>query len=147
MVQGCLCQQFLSFHRLTSKFSAYRMLSVCLWSKWSRIKSRIKSKLTDTFFMFFLNRVPVCFNLFVLLYLVTSYLAEAVQPYVEWIPITFFFFCFENAFPWYLIYMGSSVELIGTFIFGFFPIIFPIHFWSWSPTFSCNAMPCSFKGQ
>ena len=35
----------------------------------------------------FLNRFSVCFNLFVLLFLVTPYLVLAVQPCMEWIPI------------------------------------------------------------
>ena len=34
-----------------------------------------------------MKRLPVYFNLFVLLFLVTPYLAVAVQPCVEWIPI------------------------------------------------------------
>ena len=38
-------------------------------------------------FRFFLNRFPVCFNLFVLLFLVTSCLVVAVQPCMEWISI------------------------------------------------------------
>ena len=37
--------------------------------------------------MFFLNRFPVCFNLFVFLFLVTSCLVVAAQPCMEWIPI------------------------------------------------------------
>ena len=36
---------------------------------------------------FFLNGFPVCRNLFVLLFLVTSCLVVAVQPYMEWIAI------------------------------------------------------------
>ena len=36
---------------------------------------------------FFLKWLPVCFNLFVFLFLVTPYLAVAVQPCMEWIPI------------------------------------------------------------
>ena len=36
---------------------------------------------------FFLNRFPVCFNVFVLLFLVTLCLIVAVQPCMEWIPI------------------------------------------------------------
>ena len=36
---------------------------------------------------FFLNRYPVCFNLFVLPFLVTPCLVMAVQPCMEWIPI------------------------------------------------------------
>ena len=35
----------------------------------------------------FLNRFPVCFNLFVLLFLVTPCLIGAVQSRIEWIPI------------------------------------------------------------
>ena len=35
----------------------------------------------------FLNRFLVYFNLFVLLFLVTPYLAMTVQPAIEWIPI------------------------------------------------------------
>ena len=31
MLQGCLCQQFLSWHSWTLEFSAYRMLSFDLW--------------------------------------------------------------------------------------------------------------------
>ena len=41
------------------------------------LKSRINRHLNC---MFFLNRLPVCFNLFVLLFLVTPCFAEAVQP-------------------------------------------------------------------
>ena len=37
--------------------------------------------------MFFLNRFPVCLNLFVFLFLVTPCLVVAVQPSMEWIPI------------------------------------------------------------
>ena len=37
--------------------------------------------------MFFLKRFPLCFNLFVLLFLVTPWLAVAVQPCMEWIPV------------------------------------------------------------
>ena len=37
--------------------------------------------------MFFLNRFPACFDLFVLLFLVTSCLVVAVQPCMESIPI------------------------------------------------------------
>ena len=36
---------------------------------------------------FFLWRFPLCFNLFVLLFLVTPCLVVAVQPCMEWIPI------------------------------------------------------------
>ena len=36
---------------------------------------------------FFLNRFPVCFNIFVFLFLVTPYLVVAVQPCIEWILI------------------------------------------------------------
>ena len=36
---------------------------------------------------FLLKRFPVCFNLFVLLFLVTPCLVVAVQPWMEWIPI------------------------------------------------------------
>ena len=36
---------------------------------------------------FFLNRSPVCFNLFVLLFLVTPCLIVTFQPCMEWIPI------------------------------------------------------------
>ena len=35
---------------------------------------------------FFLNRFPVCFTLFVILFLVTQCLMMAVQPCIEWIP-------------------------------------------------------------
>ena len=35
----------------------------------------------------FLKRFPICFDLFVLLFLVTPCLAVAVQPCMEWIPI------------------------------------------------------------
>ena len=34
VLQGCLCQQFLSSHGWTLEFSANRMLSFQLWSKW-----------------------------------------------------------------------------------------------------------------
>ena len=37
--------------------------------------------------MFFLKRFPVCFNIVVLLFLVTPYLVVAVQSCMEWIPI------------------------------------------------------------
>ena len=37
--------------------------------------------------MFFLNRFPVCSNLFVLLFLVTPCPVVAVQPCMEWIPM------------------------------------------------------------
>ena len=37
--------------------------------------------------MFFLNIFPVCFSLFVLLFLVTPCLVVAVQLCMEWIPI------------------------------------------------------------
>ena len=43
----------------------------------SGLKSRINRHLN---FRFFLNRLPVCFNLFVLLFLVTPCFAVAVQP-------------------------------------------------------------------
>ena len=36
---------------------------------------------------FFLNRFPLCFNLFVIFFLVTPCLIVAVQPCMEWIPI------------------------------------------------------------
>ena len=36
---------------------------------------------------FFLNRFPLCFNLFVLLFLVTVCLVVAIQPCMEWNPI------------------------------------------------------------
>ena len=36
--------------------------------------------------MFLVKRFPVCFNLFVLLFLVTPCLVVAVQPCMEWIP-------------------------------------------------------------
>ena len=45
-------------------------------------------ELTDTFnYRFFLNRFSVCFNLFVLLFLVTPHLVVAVQHCMELIPI------------------------------------------------------------
>ena len=37
--------------------------------------------------MFFINRFPVCLNLFVFRFLVTTCLVVAVQPCMEWIPI------------------------------------------------------------
>ena len=37
--------------------------------------------------MLFLNRFPVCFNFFVLLFLLTPCLVVAIQPCMEWIPI------------------------------------------------------------
>ena len=46
----------------------------------SGFKSRINCR-------FFLNRFPVCFNLFVLLFLVSPCLVVAVQPCIVWIPI------------------------------------------------------------
>ena len=36
---------------------------------------------------FFLDRFPVCLNIFVFLFLVTPCLVVAVQPCIEWIPI------------------------------------------------------------
>ena len=36
---------------------------------------------------FFLNRFPVCFNLFVFLFLVTPCIVVAVQFFLKWIPI------------------------------------------------------------
>ena len=36
-------------------------------------------------YRFFLNRSPVCFNLFVLLFLITSRLVVSVQPFMGWI--------------------------------------------------------------
>ena len=62
------CQEFLSSHSQTLKFSAYGMLS--FFNYW-----------------FSLNRFPVCFNLFVLQFLVTIYLLVAVQPCMQCIPI------------------------------------------------------------
>ena len=50
----------------------------------SGFKSRIKTSFNCRFF---LKRFPVCFNLFVLLFLVTPCLVVAVQPSMEWIPI------------------------------------------------------------
>ena len=47
-------------------------------------KSRIKTSFNCKFF---LNRFPVFFNYFVLLFLVTPCLIVAVQPCMEWIPI------------------------------------------------------------
>ena len=41
---------------------------------------------------FFVRRFPVCFNLFVLLFLVTPCLVVAVQPCMECIPFSFLFF-------------------------------------------------------
>ena len=47
-------------------------------------KSEIKRHLLNRFF---LNRYPVCFNLFVLTFLVTPCLLVAVRPCMEWISI------------------------------------------------------------
>ena len=41
----------------------------------------------DTICGFLLNRLPVCFNIFVLLFPVTLYLAVAFQPWMEWITV------------------------------------------------------------
>ena len=49
------------------------------------IKSRIKQ--TPFVFRFFLNWFLVCFNLFVLLFLVIPWHVVAVRPCMEWIPI------------------------------------------------------------
>ena len=47
-----------------------------------------KSRINRTFNCRLLLKIfPVCFNLFVLLFLVTSCLAVAVQPGMEWIPV------------------------------------------------------------
>ena len=42
-----------------------------------------KSRINKHLFSFFLNRFPVCFNLFVLLFLVTPCLVVAVQHFME----------------------------------------------------------------
>ena len=62
------------------------------------LKSRIKSFNCR----FFLKRLPVCVNLFVLLFLAIPYRIVAVQPCMEWIPIkkkikliTFVEYCFK----------------------------------------------------
>ena len=52
----------------------FRIFSFDLWSKWLLI-------------LVFLNRFPVCFNLFALLFLVTPCLVVAVQSCMQWIPI------------------------------------------------------------
>ena len=49
------------------------------------LKSRINRHLLTV--GFFLNRFPVCLNLFLFLFLVTPCLVVAVQPCMEWIPI------------------------------------------------------------
>ena len=59
-----LCQQFLPMHSWTLELSAYRMLSSDLLFK--------SLELTLFNCRFFLNRFLVCFNLFVLLFLVNS---------------------------------------------------------------------------
>ena len=61
MLQGCLCQQFLSSHSWTLEFSAYRMFFFDLWS--------------------------VSCNIFCFFFLVTPWLVVAVQPCIGWIPI------------------------------------------------------------
>ena len=48
-------------------------------------------ELAGTYCRFFPKRFPVCRNLFVLLFLVTSFLVVSVQPCIEWIPIKNFF--------------------------------------------------------
>ena len=65
-------QQFISSYNYSLEFSAYTMLSFDLWYFNCR---------------FSLVRFPVCFNLFMLLFLVTPCLAVAVQLCTEWIPI------------------------------------------------------------
>ena len=57
------------------------------------ISLALSLELSDTFFCrFCLNRFPVCFNPFVLLFLVTPCLiVVAVQPCMDWIPIFIFF--------------------------------------------------------
>ena len=44
MLQGCLCQRFLSLLSYTLEFSAYRILSFDLWSRWL-----LSLELRDTF--------------------------------------------------------------------------------------------------
>ena len=63
---------------------------VCLQNTffWLMIWMASSVELTDTLnCRFFLNRFPVCFNLFVHIFLVTSCLILAVQPCMEWISI------------------------------------------------------------
>ena len=77
MLQGCLVNSFFPCTARLWNCLPNRMLSSDLRCKW----------LTSFNCMFFLKRFLVCFNLFVLLFLVTSCLIVAVQSCMEWIPI------------------------------------------------------------
>ena len=81
MLQGCLCQQFLSPHRI---WNSLPLECFHLTYDLSGFKSRINRHFNCRFF---LNIFPICCNLFVLLFLVTPCLIVAVQPCMEWITI------------------------------------------------------------
>ena len=69
-------------HSQTLEFSAYRMFF------WAMIYMALSPELKAPFICrFFLNRFLVCFNLFVLLFVVTPSLAVVVQLCMEWITI------------------------------------------------------------
>ena len=67
------------FPRTTRLRNSFSIKCFPLIYNLSGFKSRIN---THLYLMFFLNRFPVCFNLFTLLFLVTPCLVVAVQP--EW---------------------------------------------------------------
>ena len=76
MLQGCLCQQFLSSHRLWNSLPKKCFPLTFDLNSFENQQTLFNCR-------FFLNRFPVCFNFFVLLVLKTQCHKMSVQPCME----------------------------------------------------------------